>query len=117
MPRGLEVHDVALALIKAMRPVVERLRTRDRDLAIQVKRATSAIPSNISEASRRVGKDRLHLFRIAAGSADEVRSHLAVAVAWGDLDGEAIEPALALLDRILAMLWRLTRPIGPSHSD
>jgi hypothetical protein len=47
--------------------------------------------------------------RIAVGSASELRSHLAVAAAWGDLEGSAAAaPALGLLDRILAILWRLT---------
>jgi four helix bundle protein len=46
--------------------------------------------------------------RIAAGSAEEVRTALRLAAAWGDLQQEAIEPALRLVDRIIAMLWRLT---------
>jgi hypothetical protein len=31
-------------------------------------------------------QDRLHHYRIAAGSAAEIRFHLAMAVAWGDVD-------------------------------
>ena len=49
----------------------------------------------------------------SAGSADsagEVRSHLAVAMAWGDVDQATVTPALSLLDSILAILWRLTHP-------
>jgi hypothetical protein len=33
---------------------------------------------------------------------------LRVAVAWGDLDEPDAAEALGLLDRVLAMLWRLT---------
>jgi len=51
-----------------------------------------------------------HHYRIAAGSAGEIRSHLAVALARGDVDQATVTPALALLDSILAILWRLTRP-------
>jgi hypothetical protein len=40
----------------------------------------------------------------------EIRSHLAVAVAWGDVDQATVAPALALLDSVLAILWRLTHP-------
>jgi hypothetical protein len=40
----------------------------------------------------------------------EIRSHLAVALAWGDVDQATVTPALALLDSILAILWRLTHP-------
>jgi four helix bundle protein len=105
-----DVYEVALDLVRAMRPVVERLRLSDRTLAAQLKNATSSIASNIAEGSRRVGKDRYHLWSIAAGSAKEVRSHLEVAVAWGDLDDVALASVGEPLDRILAMLWRLTHP-------
>jgi four helix bundle protein len=68
----------------------------------------SRVPLNLAEGRRRVGKDRLHHFRIAAGSAAEVRVALLVARAWGDLEARDVEEALLLLDRLLAMLWRLT---------
>jgi len=49
-----------------------------------------------------------HLWRIAAGSADEVVASLRVAEAFGHLEPAATASALALGDRVLAMLWRLT---------
>ncbi|MEW6747197.1 MAG: hypothetical protein AB1486_31065, partial [Planctomycetota bacterium] len=48
------------------------------------------------------------IFRGAAGSADELRTALRVVLAWGELEQPAIAEPLALLDRVLAMLWRLT---------
>jgi hypothetical protein len=50
----------------------------------------------------------MHLFRIAAGSADETRTHLRVAEAWGYLSASEIEVPLRLADRQLAILWKLT---------
>jgi four helix bundle protein len=108
MARRFEVLEVTLELIRIMRPLVERIRQVDRDLAAQLKDATTSIASNISEGARRLGKDRIHLWSVAAGSAGEVRTQLAVAVAWGDIEPAPIAPALDRLDRILAMLWRLT---------
>ena len=64
----------------------------------------------LAEGARRTGKDRLHLYRVAAGSAAEVRAALAVGRAWGWIGSAALAPAEALLDRVLAMLWRLTHP-------
>jgi hypothetical protein len=52
--------------------------------------------------------DRRHHWRIAAGSADEVYTTLQVAVAWGKLQQSEVDEALRLLDRVLAMTWRLT---------
>jgi four helix bundle protein len=66
------------------------------------------VPLNIAEGGRRVGKDRKHHWRVAAGSADEVRVALRTAVAWGDLDVAATKPPLKLIDRVIAMLWRMT---------
>jgi four helix bundle protein len=103
-----EAYEVALELVRAMRPVVETVARHDRDLAIQMRRATSSVPQNIAEGSQRAGKDRLHHYRVAAGSAAEVASTLRIAAAWGYI-GEA--PAAAkLADRVGAMLWRLTHP-------
>ena len=57
--------------------------------------------------NRRTGRDRLHLFRIAAGSADETETHQRVAEAWGDVARPQTEAALQLADRELAILYRL----------
>ena len=108
MRKRFDLYDVALSLISALRPLVERLRQRDRDQALQLKKAANSILSNIAEGSRRQGRDRLHCWNIAAGSAGEVRIQIAAALAWGDLEDEITSPPLALLDRTLAMLWRMT---------
>jgi hypothetical protein len=50
----------------------------------------------------------LHFFRIAAGSAEETRVHLRVALAWGWVRAEDIDAPLALIDRELRLLWGLT---------
>ena len=60
------------------------------------------------------GNERARVFT-AAGSANETRAALRVAVAWSYCGEKDAEPALALLDRIAAILWRLThrRAGGP----
>jgi four helix bundle protein len=108
--KRFEVYEMALQMVRALRPAVERIRHHDRDLALRLKRAGSSVPGNIAEGARRAGQDRLHHYPIAAGSAGEVCSHLAVAMAWGDVDQATVTPGLALLDSILAILWRLTHP-------
>lgn len=108
MPRRFELYDVVLKLIAELRAIVERLRQRDRDQALQLKKAANSILSNVCEGSRRQGRDRLHLWNIAAGSAAEVRVQIEAAIAWGDLEPDLTKNALDLLDRALAMLWRMT---------
>jgi four helix bundle protein len=106
--KGFKLYQLALQLVAAMRSVHARIRQHDRDQAIQIKRATNSVPANIAEGARRQGGDRLHLYRVAAGSASELRGHIEVSLAWGDLDPPTAQPALLLLDSILATLWRLT---------
>ena len=108
MRKGFDLYDVSLSLISALRPLLERLRQRDRDQALQLKKAANSILANIGEGSRRQGRDRLHCWNIAAGSAAEVRVQIEAALAWGDLETDLASPALTLLDRALAMLWRMT---------
>ena len=86
----------------------ERSRSRDPKLYQQIRASASSVPLNLAEGRRRSGKDRVHFWRIAAGSGDELRTSLRVAQAWGDVDRAGIAQALALLDRILAMTWRMT---------
>ena len=100
--------EVALQIIRSLRPVVGKVRMHSADLARQIERSASSVAGNLAEGNRRVGKDRAHHFRIAAGSADETRGHLRVAEAWGWVDQEEIAQALSLVDRELGLLWGLT---------
>jgi len=106
MSHPFHVYSAALGLVSALRPVLEALTKRDRALADQLRRAAASVTRNIAEGNRRAGQDRFQFFRIAAGSAAEVRAAMDVAGAWGYI--EASPAAEAELDRVLAMLWRLT---------
>ncbi len=104
---SFEALDVAITLIEQLRPLVEQIAKRDRALADQIRRAGSGVALQLAEGAERVGRDRTHLFRVARGSTLEVDAALRVAVAWRYIDDA---PAVAVaLDRLRAMLWRLTR--------
>lgn len=106
---NLIVGEVSFQLIAALRPLVPRIKRQDRSLADQLVRAASSISLNIAEADYSdPGNKRARLFT-AAGSANETRAALRVAVEWGYCGAADAESARGLLDRILAMLWRLTR--------
>jgi four helix bundle protein len=101
-----EVMEVALEMVRAVAWIIGGVQG---DLAGQLRRAASSVPLNIAEGNRRGGRDRMYHFRVAAGSCDETRAALRVAVAWGDVGARDVAPALALADRVLAMLYRLSR--------
>ena len=111
MNQRFQAYDAALAMVAALRPVLAQLAKGDRALTDQVRRAASSVALNLAEGNRRNGQDRMQFFRIAAGSAAEVRAALEVAQAWGMIDTAAV--AEAELDRVLAMVWRLTHPRRP----
>ena len=105
---GFQVQEAAEAMVRELAQVAPVVARADRALGDQLRRAASSVPLNIAEANGRAGGDRHHHFRVAAGSAREVRSALGIAEAWGYLKPGAAAGALAEADRVLAMLWRLT---------
>jgi four helix bundle protein len=105
-----DAEKIALELIAALRAPLECLERRNRALADQARRAAASVVLNLSEGRRRAGRDRVHFWRIAAGSASELRSALSIGMAWGWLSDEELRLGSALLDRVLAMTWRLVHP-------
>jgi four helix bundle protein len=73
-------------------------------------RSASSVPANLAEGHGRVGRDRVHLWRIAYASAEEVDSHLRFLTAAGAVDRTAANASLDGLDEVRAMTWRLLNP-------
>jgi four helix bundle protein len=99
--------ETAIQLATALRSPLTRLRQHDRELATQAIRACNSVALNLDEGRRRAGRDRLQLFHVALGSAGELQTALRLATAWGHLVPADLAAPHALLDRILAMTWRL----------
>ena len=78
-------------------PGVRQARARDVDRVVALWTALMAHHHSIDAH-----------WRIAAGSADEVRAALLFAEALGDIAAADTAEALQLLDRVLAMLWKMT---------
>jgi len=106
---GFHAANVAIEIAEKLKPVVEAVRKRDAELADQLYRAAKSIALAVPEGGKRGGKDRNYHFRIAAGSVAELASGLRFAVAWNHCEPQ---PALMeLLDREIAMLWKLERAL------
>ena len=104
----LDAYSVTLQMIATLRPIVPTISKHDRDLASQITRAANSVLLNVNEGRKRTKGDQARFFAYASGSNSEVRAALDAAVAWGWI-GEASE-AHVLLDRLAAMLWRLSHP-------
>ncbi len=100
--------ELSVQLVSSLREVVPTIERSDRDLADQMRRAASSVVLNLAEGQRSAKGNKQRHYAIAHGSANEVKAALDVACAWGWID-EAHAPR-AILDRLLAILWRLTHP-------
>jgi four helix bundle protein len=109
MSEKFHAHEVAMEMAAALRPCLEALARRDRDLECQLRRAAASVVLNIAEGSGRWGKDRIQHYRIAAGSAAEAKAALGLARVWGFVEASAAQVPEGLLVRVQAMLWRLTQ--------
>lgn len=106
---NLIVGELSFELVTLLRPLIGTIQRQDRSLADQLRRAASSVALNIAESDYSdPGNKRARLFT-AAGSAGETRAALRLAVAWGYCPVDRSREAEALTDRIIAMLWRLTR--------
>jgi four helix bundle protein len=102
-------YEVSLDAIRCLAAVVPQIAARDGPLADQLRRAASSVPLNIAEGRRRAGAARTNFYRIAAGSAAEALAALDTALAWGYADAKSLAQSRATLDRLLGMLYPLTR--------
>ena len=104
---AFDAYDRSLSLLRTLAPLIHRLSGIDPKLADQLRRAAQSTTLNIAEGNQRAAKDRRNRFRCALGSAAEVASCLDVALALDYVDAPAIAEALALVDRVRAMTYRL----------
>jgi len=106
---AFQVEELSLQLVEALVPLMPRIRQRDKSLEDQLRRAASSIGLNCAEAAfSDPGNRRARLFT-AAGSAGETRHALRQAVAWRLVTAADAAVAMKLVERIVAILWRMTR--------
>lgn len=100
--------EMSLTVLDRLATVERKIRQRRKSLADEIGRAAESIALNVSEARQRAGLDRADLFRRAAGSASELTTALRIAQARGYITPADFAAVDAALDRVRAMLWRLT---------
>jgi four helix bundle protein len=103
------VGELSVELIEVLRPLMSKIKARDKSLEDQLRRAASSIVLNIGEGEYSDPGNRRARYFTAAGSAGETMAAVRVAVAWGIVSKTDGERAVALLRRIIAMLWKMTR--------
>jgi len=99
----LRIYSTILDVLRELRPVMEQIEAHDRDLARQLRRASTSIALNCSEGSGCNGGTRRERYRNALGSARETGACLDAAMALGYVEG--VDPSLLdRLDHVRAVL-------------
>src|SRR5688572_12885393 len=100
--------EAALDLLRALMPVIAKIRRQSRSEADQLLDAAKSIVRNLGEGSGRLGRDRMQYFAVACGSAREVKSSVRICLATGWITDADLVDARPFLDRVMAMTWKLT---------
>lgn len=108
----LIAYEVALELIRKLRPIVEQVRFHNNECAQQLHDAASNCVHNLGEGQRKRDGNKRLAYERAHGEAREVLAALDVAAAWGWCIDD--REARAVLDRLLALCWGLTH--GPAKA-
>jgi four helix bundle protein len=104
-----DVLEHAVQVIALVRPLVEGIARRDRELASQVRHALSSVALNLAEGlGTEAGNSRLR-FEAARGSLYEARAGLQVAVAWGYLSVETAAGPLEAMRSLGGRVYGLAR--------
>ena len=103
LDKALEAAGIAITLVM-------RVPAPLRSIADQVIRSASSVPANLAEGHGRTGRDRLHLWRIAYASANEVDTHLRLLAEAGAVNKTRATTAIETFDEVRAMTWRLLNP-------
>jgi four helix bundle protein len=99
----LRIYTTILEVLRELRPVMEQIEVHDRDLARQLRRASTSVALNTGEGSGCNGGTRRERYRNALGSARETGACLDAAMALGYVEG--VDPSLLdRLDHVRAVL-------------
>ncbi|RLB47408.1 MAG: hypothetical protein DRJ42_25475 [Deltaproteobacteria bacterium] len=107
--QNFRCYQLSLSAVRLVRPLIERIEVRDRDLGRQLRRCLSSVPLNVAEGSRSAGRNRQARYANAMGSARESAACLETAEALGYLGADELPTAIDRLDHIVAILFKLCR--------
>ena len=101
--------EMSVTVMELMGPIEAKVRMKRKSLADQIGRAAESIALNVSEGRLRCDGDQRRHWQMAAGSASEVTTALRIAVLRRYITRDDFAAVDADLDRVRAMLFRLTR--------
>jgi four helix bundle protein len=106
--QGLDVFNIAVDLADKIYLLGLKGSLRD-----QLTRASESVVLNISEAHPAGGLDRARRFQLALNEVSELRGGITLLKVRRTITPEKFEELWALIDRVGAMLYRLSHPRSP----
>ncbi len=100
--------EMSLTVLDRVAEVEPKIRAKRKSLADEIGRAAESVALNVSEGRARIGLDKPDFYRRAAGSAGELTTALRICRARGYIPAADYDAIDAPLDRVRAMLYRLT---------
>ena len=101
------VYDLALQMLKRLKPLIDQVRRHDPSLADQMRRAGQSTFLNIAEGQSARGKNEAAKLQVALTECRETRAAVQLAVAWRYIEEAASAQVDDDLDQLAAMLWVL----------
>jgi len=101
--------EMSLVVLERLAAIEARIRGKSQSLGRQLADASESIALNLGEGRLRKHGDRRRHYEMAAGSAGEVTVALRIAVAKRYISAAEHAAVEEPLDRLRAMLYRLTR--------
>jgi four helix bundle protein len=102
----LRIYGTMINALRMLRPVIEQVERKDRDLGNQLRRCSASVAQNLAEGSGSRGGNRNSRYRSALGSVKETAACLDVAPALGYVevvDGK-VSDALEEVRRVLVVV-------------
>jgi four helix bundle protein len=101
-----QVLEDAIELCRLVKTSADDIEKHDRKLAGQLRGAAQSAAANVAEGMHRRGGHQRERFGVAYGSAQEVKTHLRVAEAFGYVTERATAKSYDRADKLAASLWR-----------
>jgi four helix bundle protein len=103
----MKIYALALEMVASVYRLADEVGRRDRDLARQMRRASSSVVLNLAEGMYSQGGRKVARYFDSMGSARETVACLHVCVVTGQLAQAKADTDLERLDRIIGGLYRL----------
>jgi four helix bundle protein len=109
----MKIYNVWLIVVANVYRLARHVERHDKDLARQMRRASSSGALNMAEGMHGRAGNRIARFHDSMGSARETRACLHVCVAAGFVAQSAIEADLDRIDYVVASLYRICHSRRP----